>query len=106
MPVTTMLQQCELDQLTGNPELDVLLAEARTATGKNYQIVMRPRYGKRHNGLWWKTVKVGTAPQLYVGVPGVFPWQEMQCAHDEPTVFAYLYGLVNGAADAPPNARI
>lgn len=104
MPLTTTLHACDLDQPTGNAELDRLLADAKAATGDNYQIVMRPVYGKRHTGLWTKTVRVGTAPQLYVQVPGVFPWQEMQCASDERTVFAYLYGLVNGAANhAPPN---
>lgn len=99
MPLTTMLHQCEIDQPTGIDELDELLAEARHATGSNYQIVMRPVCKSKRFGLFTRTVAAGVRPQLYVEVAGVFPWQVMGCAHDEPTVFAYLYGLINGAAD-------
>lgn len=106
MPLTTMLHQCELDQPTGNPELDELLAEAKAATGRNYQIVMHPRYERKRTGIWYRMVQTGVQPRLYLEVPGCFPWQVMRCAQDEATVFAYLYGLVNGANEhAPPNPR-
>lgn len=99
MPVTTALSACELNRSTGNAELDSLLADAKTATGRNYQIVMRASREQKRVGLLRRTARTTAAPQLYVEVPGVFPWQVLQCAHDEPTVFAYLYGVVNGAED-------
>lgn len=105
MPLTTTLHQCEMDQPTGNAELDELLAAAKAATRRNYQVVLRPRYERKRTGIWYRMVQTGTDPCLYVEVPGVFPWQVMQCAQNEATVFAYLYGLVNGAHEhAPPNA--
>lgn len=104
MPVTTMLHQCELDQPTGDRELDEALAEARAATGRNYQIVMRPLYERKRVGIWYRMVQTGMRPQLYVECAGVSPWQEFQCASDERTVRAFLYGLVNGANEhAAPN---
>src|SRR5574337_219315 len=99
MPVTTALSACELNRSTGNAELDSLLADARIATGRNYQIVMRASREQKRVGLLRRTARIGAAPQLYVEVPGVFPWQVLQCARDEPTVFAYLYGVINGAED-------
>lgn len=107
MPETTMLHQCELDKPTGNADLDRVLAYAKAASGRNYQIVMRPHYERKRVGIWYRMVQTCMAPQLYLEVPGVFPWQVVQCAHDEKTVFAYLYGLANGTIrPAPPNARV
>lgn len=104
MPLTTMLHQCELDQPTGNDELDELLAEARQATGRNYQIVMRPRYERKRKGIFYVMLQTGTEAQVYVECAGVFPWQEMTCARDTRTARAYLLGLINGANEhVPPN---
>src|SRR5690625_1618348 len=99
MPITTTLEECQLDQPTGDPELDDLLAEAKTATGRNYQIVKSPGYDVKRLGIWHRVVQTRVKPRLYVEVPGVFPWQVISCAQDESTVFAYLYGLLNGVAE-------
>lgn len=99
MPLTTTLQTCELDKSTGNGELDAALRAARDVTGENYQIVLR-RAMVQARRFPFRRYKFVESPQLYVEVGGWPEWQVMQCAHDEATCFAYLFGVVNGAAIA------
>ncbi len=94
MPMTTFLHESELNQPTGDSELDELLASARIATGDNYQIVVhRVEVPSRIPFRWRREER----PQLYVEVPGVGPWQVMTCSYNRETIAAFLLGLLNGA---------
>lgn len=99
MPMTTFLHDGELDQPTGDAQLDELLAEARALTGRNYQIVRRKAV--EHYGFLGLRRRTAERMQLYVEVCGVGPWQVLVSAHDAPTISAYLYGLINGIRKAP-----
>lgn len=92
MVCTTTLHDWELNQPTGDNELDELLSMARELTGSNYQIIQHDCWVKTGLVRWGWVKRF----QLYVEVRGVFPWQVMACASDKPTITAYLYGVVNG----------
>ena len=94
MPVTTFLAEHQLNQPTGDDELDELLAEAKQRTGKNYQIVMHKTL--RRSGLFGLKKQVEDTPALYVEVGGVGPWQAFMCAQNRATVGAFLLGMLNG----------
>ena len=93
MVATTLLMEYELDQPTGDSEIDEALGEARKLTGKDWQVVVTKR---QENRPFRKAVVVENW-QLYARVAGVFPWQVMMCASTKKTVFAYLCGLISGA---------
>ena len=99
MTMTTFLPDAELDQPTGDDELDKLIACARQQTGRNYQIV-RHREARSRGLLGAFVFNYEDRLQLYVEVPGVGPWQVLTCAQDAATVRAFLYGLLNGVREA------
>lgn len=94
MPITTFLHDAELNQPTGDDELDELLDEARRLSGRNYQVVTR-RAVERHGFLGLRSRNV-TRTSLYLEVGGVGPWQWLSSTQTVETVRAYLLGLING----------
>lgn len=94
MPMTTFLHEAELNQPTGSAELDELLAEVKARTGSNYQVVTRRDLACF--GMLGLRRRIVESKQLYVYVGGMGPWQVLQCAHDVPTIRAFLLGLLNG----------
>ena len=98
MPVTTFLHDGELNQPSGDAEIDELLAEVRKTTGRNYQVVAR-HWVERFGPLWLRT-RQATRMSVYLEVGGVGPWQELQCTKNLDTVRAYLLGMLDGHEDA------
>lgn len=100
MPITTFLHDSELNQPSGDSELDELLEEARRLSGRNYQVVKHqvrvwhlwPRPGSRCADRFY----------LYVEVGGVGPWQWMSSIQNIETVRAYLLGIINGCSARGP----
>ena len=94
MPITTFLHDAELNQPTGDADIDEFLAEARNLTGRNYQVVTR-RAIERHGFLGLRT-RIVTRTSLYVEVGGMGPWQWLSSTVTHAQVRAYLLGLING----------
>lgn len=94
MPITTFLHEAELNQPTGDAELDDLLAEARSLTGRNYQVVTH-RAIERH-GFFGLRTRIVIRTCLYLEVGGIGPWQWLSSMQTVETVRAYLLGLING----------
>ena len=93
MVATTILADWELNQPTGDDEIDELLSEARKLTSQDLQIVVTHNEDRR---LFSKN-RVWDTWQLYSYCGGMLPWQVMMCAFNRETVFAYLCGMVNGS---------
>ena len=96
MPVTTFLHDGELNQPTGDAQLDELLADVRAATQRDYQVVIHTGL-ERHGFLGLRVRKI-TRISLYVLVGGMGPWQWLSGTHTVSEVRAYLLGLLDGAA--------
>lgn len=94
MPVTTFLHDGELNQPTGNAALDALLAEVRTATKRDYQVVIHTSFEQR--GFLGMRLRKVTRTCLYVHVGGMGPWQWLASTTTVEEVYAYLLGLING----------
>lgn len=94
MPITTFLHDGELNQPTGDREIDELLAEVRRNTGRNYQVVTR-RAVERF-GLFGLRKHLLTRMSVYLEVGGMGPWQWISCTQDAATVRAYLLGMLGG----------
>lgn len=91
MVETTVLHPGELDQSSGDAEIDALLAEAKRLSGRNYQVVTRGWLVRRGFRRRW----VSTT-SLYVEVPGVFNWQVLEHAQSTETTRAFLLGVIEG----------
>lgn len=98
MPITTFLHDSELDQPSGHPEIDQLVAEVRKRTGRNYQVVTH-RWGECY-GYFRLRRRVITRMGLFVEVGGVGPWQWLSSTQTAHEVRAYLLGILNGLDDA------
>jgi hypothetical protein len=98
MPMTTFLHDAELNRPTGDADLDEYLAQARQKTGRDYQVV-KHRAVERFGPLGLRS-RIVERTQLYLYVGGMGPWQVLQCAHDLPTIRAFLLGLLNGTPSA------
>lgn len=93
MVATTTLMDYELNRSSGNYEIDTLLQDVRDITGRNWQVIVNEHRDKR---LFSKD-RVFKTWRLYVYVDGCLPWQEIMCAHDRDTIFAYLAGVITGS---------
>lgn len=103
MPVTTFLHDAELNQPTGDTELDALLADVRAATNRDYQVVSHAGF-EQHGFLGLRVRKI-TRTCLYVFVGGMGPWQWLAGTQTAAEVRAYLLGLLNGASERSPAPR-
>lgn len=97
MPITTFLHDGELNQPTGDAEIDELLAEVRQTSGRNYQVVTRRAIER--SGLLGLRKREHVRMSVYLEVPGVGPWQWLSCTTDAATVRAYLLGMLGGHDD-------
>lgn len=100
MVTTTVLYEHELNQPTGDGELDELLATAREETGRNYQLIV----SRTTSGLIRK--QTTCEYRLYVFVDGCMPWQHIAAVHTKREAFAYLFGVVNTAQTAHKRALV
>lgn len=102
MVCTTFLNECELDQVLPDPNVQKLLDEVRKLSGENWQIVPRVVHINK-----WFSNKYKTYYGLYLYVGGMGPWQQINfySAPDEfslnlevdlGTIANFLMGMCNG----------
>lgn len=93
MVATTTLMDYELNKSSLDSEIDRVIDEARSVSGKDWQVIVTVHHDKR---LFAKD-RVFRSWMLCVHVGGFLPWQVITCANDRDTVFAYLAGVVSGS---------
>ncbi len=98
MPITTFLHDGELNQPSGDAEIDELLDEVKQNTGRNYQVVTHRAVERI--GLFGLRKREFTRMSVYLEVGGMGPWQWLSCTQDAATVRAYLLGMLGGHDDA------
>lgn len=90
MVSTTILQEHELNQPSGDTLIDELLIDVRKISGRDYQVVRCTS----HRGIG-PFKRNHSSLRLYVFVDGLAPWQELNAQSPE-AIRAYLRGLLNG----------
>lgn len=95
MPGYTTLLNHELNNPTGNEQVDSIIKGIRQHSGTDYQITKRMDYPP---GICWPWVKPREVWTLYVHEPNasVFEWRVVNCGCTEEAVAAYIYGVGTG----------
>lgn len=104
MPVTTALDDSQLNIPTGNRKVDKLLDVIKANTNVDFQVVVTTHY--KSSILGRRLQPSFQIVQIYRYVGGMFPWYVVNEAYDYPTIIAYLEGFVEGVYEGGNESKV